>query len=139
MCEHVKEQTHTLGVQMSNARDKHISSSITLRMAMALVTWQHFGGCLQDYPAVGRVTFFRVKRADIAEGDALPGASDWAADMIYTRSVAALPRVLASVPARSKLRKHLFAYLDFVSDVMYPLSYNLSCQAACALMFEQHK
>lgn len=34
---------------------------------------------------MGRVTFFRVKRVEKAEGDEGPGASDWGADMIYTR------------------------------------------------------
>ena len=34
---------------------------------------------------MGRVTFFRVTRVEKAEGDEGPGASNWGADMIYTR------------------------------------------------------
>ena len=34
---------------------------------------------------MGRVTFFRVKRVEKAEGDERPGSLDWGADMIYTR------------------------------------------------------
>ncbi len=39
-------------------------------------------GVAQDYPAVGRVTFFSVKRA---EANGAPEASEWTADMVYTR------------------------------------------------------
>lgn len=34
---------------------------------------------------MGRVTFIRVKRVEKAESEEAPGASDWGADMIYTR------------------------------------------------------
>ncbi len=54
---------------------------------------QQCGLCAQDYPAVGRVTFFSMKRAEKAEGEEALGSSDWAADMIYTRSDHSHPRL----------------------------------------------
>ncbi|KAK9839426.1 hypothetical protein WJX81_001424 [Elliptochloris bilobata] len=63
------------------------------------------GTCLplgEDYPAVGRVTFFSVMRAEKSEGEEEPGASDWTADMIYTREFPAGP-----VTAMATLDGHL--------------------------------